>query len=162
MHSWFTTGTWGGHKGPGKQGHCGGWVGSPIFPVALQNSPPGLSHKVPRHTHVPYTVTKREHVSHWSPDCHSTWTSAQGVPSPHLPTLQGPSMAAHSTRTKWSYSLPGCDMGLDQSGDKPASCPKEPPQQRQREGDTLDGQLKDAHQEAFGKDSYLVKEIRCT
>ena len=38
-------------------------------------------------------------------------------------------------------------MGLDQSGDDPTLCPKEPPQQRQKEGDPLVGCLPEGLQE---------------
>ena len=73
-----------------------------------------------------------------------------------------PTMLAHSTGIKHPHSPPGCNTGLDWSRDKPASCLKEPPQWRWKEEDSLEGQLKGAHQEAFGKDSNLVKWIRCT
>ena len=40
------------------------------------------------------------------------------------------------------------------------SCPKEPPQERQKEEDPLASCLNGAHQEAFRKDSNLVKHTR--
>ena len=44
--------------------------------------------------------------------------------------FERPTVVAHSTETKWPHSLPIHDMGLDQSGDKPILCPKEPTPQR--------------------------------
>ena len=44
---WLTTGTWGSHKYPGKWGHQGGWVGSPIFPVGLWRRPSGPAPQSP-------------------------------------------------------------------------------------------------------------------
>ena len=81
-------------------------------------------------------------------------TSLRGpIPSPSTPK---------GTGAKQPHSLPRCHMGLDQSRDKPASHPKEPPQKRQKEGDPMEWCLKGAHQEAFRKDSNLVKWIRQT
>ena len=63
----------------------------------------------------------------------------------------------HSTRTKQQHLL-GCEVELDPSGyGEPISCPGEPSQQRQKEEDPLVECLRGAHQEAFCKDSVLVK-----
>ena len=71
-------------------------------------------------------------------------TSPRGpIPSPSCSARS--TMVAHSTRTKWPHSSPGCNTELDRSGDEPASCLKELPQKRQKEGDPLEGQLKGAH-----------------
>ena len=90
-----------------------------------------------------------------SPSCCKRLTMA-------VPCSKRPTMAAHSMGTKWPHSSPGHDMGLDWSREKPTSCPKEPPQWRWKEGDPLEGCPEGAHQEAFRKDSNLVKWIRKT
>ena len=80
------------------------------------------------------------------------------VPSPFH--SKRPTVVAHSARTKWPHCSSGCEMGLDWSGDEPTSCPKEPPKWRWKEEDPLVGCLKGACQEAFKKESNLVKQIR--
>ena len=45
-----------------------------------------------------------------------------------------PTMVAHSARTKWPHSLPGCNMVLERSGDKPTSHLKGPPSEGKRKG----------------------------
>ena len=115
-----------------------------------------------RGTYVPHTVINREHVSHRSSDGCSTTDHQPKGSHPLTFSSNRPTMAAHPTGTKQQHCSLGCEMGLDQSGDEPTSCPKEPPQWRQKEEDPLAGCLKGAHQEAFRKDSNLVKQIRQT
>ena len=63
---------------------------------------------------------------------------------------------------KWQH-LPRHEVELDCSGDgESASCPEEPPQQRQRVEDPLSEHLRGAHQEAFHRDLDLVQCRRQT
>ena len=89
-----------------------------------------------------------------------TIRSRDPISSPSHP--RRPATTTHSTWTKWQH-LPGHEVELDPSGDtEPVSCPRELPQRRQKEEDPLAEHLRGACQEAFCKDSDLVKCIRQT
>ena len=162
MHPWLTTGIWGSHKDPGKLGHWGRGVGSPILPAGLKSSPLGLPHRVPRHTYVPHTVTNREHISHWSPDGHSTKDHQAKGSHP----LAFPLHKAHHGGTlcwdQMATQLAWMQHGIGQIWGWTCIMPQRATPMKVKGGDPLEGWLKDAHQEAFGKDSNLVKQIRCT
>ena len=89
-----------------------------------------------------------------------TISSRDPIPSPSHP--RRPATTTHPTGNKWLH-LPRWEVELDHSGDgEPASHPGDLPQQRWREKDPLAEHLRGTHQEAFCKDSDLVRHKRQT